>query len=61
LTPVDVDFNLIKSLVASFAAQGGLPGPASNLAGLLGLQLPTEVELQEQEVQQQQRRPPQRQ
>eukprot|EP00775_Hariotina_reticulata_P006594 gene6594-6822_t len=39
----DVDFNLIKSMVASYTAQGGLPGPASNLAGLLGLQLPTEV------------------
>jgi hypothetical protein len=40
LTPLDLDFNLIQSMVASHAAQGGLPGPASNLAGLLGLTLP---------------------
>jgi hypothetical protein len=52
LTPLDVDFNLIKSLVASYTAQGGLPGPASNLAGLLGVQLPTEVETQQQHQQQ---------
>jgi HPt (histidine-containing phosphotransfer) domain-containing protein len=38
--PVDVDLNLVRSLVESFAAQQGLPGPAGNLAGLLGLQLP---------------------
>jgi hypothetical protein len=42
LTPLDVDYNLVKSLLASYTAQGGLPGPASNLAGLLGLQLPTD-------------------
>ncbi|KAL3524930.1 hypothetical protein ACH5RR_013302 [Cinchona calisaya] len=38
--PVDVDFNLVKSLLDSFSSQQGLPGPASNLLGLMGLQLP---------------------
>ncbi|KAI3843425.1 hypothetical protein MKX03_024319 [Papaver bracteatum] len=37
LTPVDV--NLVKSLLDSFSSQQGLPGPASNLLGLMGLQL----------------------
>ncbi|KAI3938165.1 hypothetical protein MKW98_018721 [Papaver atlanticum] len=39
LTPVDVDVNLVKSLLDSFSSQQGLPGPASNLLGLMGLQL----------------------
>lgn len=38
-TPVDVDLNLVKSLLDSFSSQEGLPGPASNLLGLMGLQL----------------------
>lgn len=38
--PVDVDVNLVKSLLDSFSTQQGLPGPASNLLGLMGLQLP---------------------
>ncbi len=42
MLPVDVDLNLVKSLVESFGAQQGLPGPAGNLAGLLGLQLPAD-------------------
>jgi hypothetical protein len=43
LAPLDVDLNLVRSLVASYTAQGGLPGPASNLAGLLGIELPNEL------------------
>ncbi|KAI5669753.1 hypothetical protein M9H77_19606 [Catharanthus roseus] len=39
-TPVDVDVNLVKNLLDSFSSQEGLPGPASNLLGLMGLQLP---------------------
>lgn len=39
-TPVDVDVNLVKSLLDSFSSQQGLPGPASNLLGLMGKQLP---------------------
>lgn len=39
-TPVDVDFNLVKGLLDSFSSQQGLPGPTSNLLGLMGVQLP---------------------
>nr|GEV22383.1 protein ecdysoneless homolog [Tanacetum cinerariifolium] len=39
-TPVDVDLNLVKSFLGSFSSQEGLPGPASNLLGLMGLKLP---------------------
>ncbi|KAM7515792.1 hypothetical protein LguiA_005375 [Lonicera macranthoides] len=39
-SPVDVDVNLVKSFLDSFSSQEGLPGPASNLLGLMGLQLP---------------------
>lgn len=42
-TPVDVDFNLVKNFLDSFSSQEGLPGPASNLLGLMGLQLPPDV------------------
>ncbi|PON84738.1 Ecd family [Trema orientale] len=38
-TPVDADVNLVKSLLDSFSSQEGLPGPASNLLGLMGLHL----------------------
>ncbi|KAJ3029791.1 UNVERIFIED_CONTAM: hypothetical protein HDU68_011112 [Siphonaria sp. JEL0065] len=37
---LDVDANLVKNLLESFQAQNGLPGPASNILGRLGLQLP---------------------
>lgn len=40
LTPVDVDVNLVKSFLDSFSSQEGLPGPASNLLGLMGLKVP---------------------
>lgn len=39
-TPVNVDFNLVKNLLDSISSQEGLPGPASNLLGLMGVQLP---------------------
>lgn len=42
-TPVDVDVNLVKSFLDSFASQQGLPGPASNLLGLMGVQLPQDA------------------
>jgi len=40
LQPVDLDVNLANSLLASYSSQQGLPGPASSLAGLLGVTLP---------------------
>ncbi|KAL2553927.1 Protein SGT1-like protein [Forsythia ovata] len=39
-TPVDVDINLVQNFLDSFSSQQGLPGPASNLLGLMGLKLP---------------------
>ncbi|GMI86561.1 hypothetical protein like AT5G65490 [Hibiscus trionum] len=39
-SPVDVDVNLVKNLLDSFSCQQGLPGPASNLLGLMGVKLP---------------------
>ncbi|MEW5316553.1 MAG: hypothetical protein WDW38_007920 [Sanguina aurantia] len=40
LQPVDLDLNLVKNLIRSYTSQQGMSGPASNLAGLLGLELP---------------------
>ncbi|XP_010249441.1 PREDICTED: protein ecdysoneless homolog [Nelumbo nucifera] len=42
-SPIDVDVNLVKSVLDSFSSQQGLPGPASSLLGLMGLQLPQET------------------
>ncbi|GAB2282983.1 hypothetical protein Dimus_017516 [Dionaea muscipula] len=42
-TPVDVDVNLVKSILDSFYSQQGLPGPASSLLGLMGVQLPRDT------------------
>lgn len=36
----DLDMNLVRGLLESYGAQEGLPGPASNLLGVLGLSLP---------------------
>ncbi|CAL9166969.1 unnamed protein product [Musa hybrid cultivar] len=43
LTPVDVDVNLVKSLLDSFSSQQGLPGPTSNLLGLMGVKVPPDT------------------
>ncbi|PKA66287.1 Protein SGT1 like [Apostasia shenzhenica] len=45
LSPVDVDLNLVQSFLDSFASQQGLPGPASNLLGLMGLEIPPDDNL----------------
>ncbi|KAG0593406.1 hypothetical protein KC19_1G327500 [Ceratodon purpureus] len=37
--PVDVDINLVTSLLQSFMNQEGMPGPASNLLGAMGINL----------------------
>jgi len=37
---VDVDYNLAKNLLESFKSQAGLAGPAGNILGLMGMQLP---------------------
>jgi hypothetical protein len=45
LPPLDVDLNLVQSLLASYAAQGGHPGPASNMLAMLGLGMPDTADL----------------
>ncbi|KAL6859400.1 hypothetical protein ACP4OV_017659 [Aristida adscensionis] len=40
MTPVDVDLNLVESILKSYSSQQGLPGPASNLLGLMGVKVP---------------------
>lgn len=42
-SPIDVDVNLVQSLLDSFSSQQGLPGPASNLLGLLGVKFPQDT------------------
>ena len=42
--PVDLDTNLVRNLLQSYTAQQGLAGPAGNLAGLLGLNIPDNTE-----------------
>ena len=37
---VDINYNLAKNLLESFKSQGGLAGPAGNILGLMGMQLP---------------------
>ena len=44
LKPVDLDTNLVRNLLQSYTAQQGLAGPAGNLAGLLGLNLPDDAD-----------------
>ena len=44
LAPVDLDLNLVQNLLESYASQQGMPGPASNIAGLLGLSLPDNID-----------------
>ncbi|EPS73304.1 suppressor-like protein, partial [Genlisea aurea] len=40
LSPLDVDFNIVKNLLDSYSSQEGMAGPASNLLGLMGFKLP---------------------
>jgi hypothetical protein len=40
MAPVDVDLNLVESFLNSYSSQQGLPGPASNLLGLMGVKVP---------------------
>ena len=44
LKPVDLDTNLVRNLLQSYTAQQGLAGPAGNLVGLLGLNMPDHTE-----------------
>ncbi|KAI1117804.1 SGT1-domain-containing protein [Nemania sp. NC0429] len=46
---VDIDYNLAKNLLESFKSQAGLAGPAGNLLGMMGLQLPRDEDEDEDE------------
>ncbi|KAI0138879.1 SGT1-domain-containing protein [Xylariaceae sp. FL1272] len=37
---VDIDYNLAKNLLESFKGQAGMAGPAGNMLGMMGIQLP---------------------
>ena len=37
---MNININLAKNLLESFKSQGGMPGPGSNLMGLMGIHLP---------------------
>lgn len=45
--PIDLDFNLVSNLLSSYEEQAGQSGPASNLAALLGIALPTSRDTQQ--------------
>lgn len=40
LRPVDIDFNLVKNLLESYASQEGGAGPTSNILQSMGIKLP---------------------
>ncbi|KAH7414669.1 hypothetical protein KP509_14G005000 [Ceratopteris richardii] len=40
LPPVNIDVNLLQNILESYSSQHGLPGPASNLLGAMGIRLP---------------------
>ncbi|KAI2464504.1 SGT1-domain-containing protein [Annulohypoxylon bovei var. microspora] len=46
---VDVDYNLAKNLLESFKSQVGMAGPAGNILGMMGLQLPRDEEEEEED------------
>ena len=40
---VDIELNLVKNLLSSYKAQSGMAGPASNLYGVMGVNLPLDT------------------
>ncbi|KAK2044270.1 SGT1-domain-containing protein [Colletotrichum somersetense] len=46
---VDIDYNLAKNLLESFKGQAGMPGPAGNILGMMGLQLPRDEDMSDSE------------
>ncbi|KAF1994007.1 SGT1-domain-containing protein [Amniculicola lignicola CBS 123094] len=41
---LDEDYNLVDNMLKAFKSQGGMPGPAGNLMGLMGVQLPEDAD-----------------
>ncbi|OHW99335.1 regulatory factor sgt1 [Colletotrichum incanum] len=46
---VDIDYNLAKNLLESFKGQAGMPGPTSNILGMMGMQLPRDEDMSDTE------------
>lgn len=46
---VDIDYNLARNLLESFKSQGGTPGPAGNILGMMGFHLPRDEDQGEEE------------
>ncbi|KAI0912423.1 SGT1-domain-containing protein [Ustulina deusta] len=46
---VDIDYNLAKNLLESFKSQAGLAGPAGNLMGMMGMKLPRDEDVEQEE------------
>lgn len=42
--PVNIDVNVVKNLMESYGSQQGVPGPASNILGSMGLHLPRNLD-----------------
>lgn len=42
--PVDIDLNTVKNLLESYGAQEGLAGPASNILGSMGVNIPPNMD-----------------
>jgi len=39
LEPVDIDMNALQNIIMSYQSQMGLPGPAENILGPMGVNL----------------------
>ncbi|KAH7029373.1 SGT1 protein-domain-containing protein [Microdochium trichocladiopsis] len=48
---LDIDYNLAKNLLESFKSQAGLAGPAGNILGMMGMQLPRDEQEHEHQSQ----------
>ncbi|KAF4973805.1 hypothetical protein FZEAL_9224 [Fusarium zealandicum] len=48
---VDIDLNLAKNLLESFKSQAGMAGPAGNMLGMMGFQLPRDEDDEKEEDQ----------
>ncbi|KAI1262043.1 SGT1-domain-containing protein [Xylariaceae sp. FL1019] len=46
---VAIDYNLVKNLLESFKGQAGMAGPAGNMLGMMGIQLPRDEDEDEDE------------
>ncbi|EEY23591.1 SGT1-like protein [Verticillium alfalfae VaMs.102] len=47
---MDIDYNLAKNLLESFKGQAGMAGPAGNMLGMMGMQLPRDEDFGDDDV-----------